>query len=114
MSKHFHGLASAKLYRHLTFELTADVPNSKKGSGRLADALHTFAVSDHDYAQYVKAFDLEFAAKDGEEIQKRIASKFHFEEETTKLLNTALLLMLRKARILDTFGCVPRRCLKSC
>lgn len=88
----------------LNFILTrTDAPISKSFT-RLADALHTFATSEHDYGQYVKFFTLELSERDSDEIQKKVLSKYHFEEESTKLLNTALLLMLRKTVTLESFG----------
>jgi hypothetical protein len=105
VSRHFHDLASAKLYSSLSFILThADSPiYYKKPAARFADALHTFASSEHDYGQYLKSFSLQPSGKDADDVQRKIMSKYHFEEESTRLLNTALLLMLRKARTLETF-----------
>ena len=70
---------------------------------RLAEALHTFAISKHNYGQYVKVFILSSSERDGDELQKRMVSAYHFEEEANKFLNTALLLMLRKATTLEVF-----------
>jgi hypothetical protein len=106
VSRHFHRLASAKLYKNLGFILThADSPNYySSAQGRLADALHLFATSDYDYGIYVKSFVLRLSEKDSEDIQRRVLSKYHWEEEATKLLNTSILLMLRKTRTLEVFG----------
>ena len=105
MSKHFHGLASSKLYGSLTFVLghTDDPTFYSRPCTRFAEALHTFAISEHNYGQYVKVFVLSSSELDGNELQKRMASSYHFEEEANKFLNTALLLMLRKARTLEVF-----------
>ena len=87
------------------FTLThLDAPNYyTKPDTRLADALHTFATSEHDYGQYVKVFQLQLSDRDTEEIQKKVLSKYHFEEDASRLLNTALVLMLRKAKTLEAF-----------
>ena len=105
VSSHFHSLASARLYSVLKFILThADASSYySKPYTRLANVLHTFATSDHDYAQYLKLFSLELSERDSDEVKQRILSKYHFEEEATKYLNTALLLMLRKAKSLEAF-----------
>lgn len=105
VSRYFHSLASARLYGQLGFVLThTDAPSYySKPHTRLADALHTFATSEHDYSQYLKVFSLELSERDGEDVKQKILSKYHFEEEATKLLNTTLLLMLRRARMLETF-----------
>ncbi|MCJ1398006.1 hypothetical protein MMC11_001203 [Xylographa trunciseda] len=104
-SRHFHRLASAKLYSELQFTLThADAHSYYSLScTRLADALHTFATSEHDYGQYVRCFTLMLSERDTEDVQRRVLSKYHWEEESNRLLNTTLLLMLRKARALETF-----------
>ena len=99
-------MASAKLYNNLGFILThADSPTYYSTSyTRLADALHILATSEHDYGMYVKSFTLRLSERDTDDVQRRILAKYHWEEEATKLLNTALLLMLRKTRTLETFG----------
>ncbi|MCJ1435352.1 hypothetical protein MMC27_004724 [Xylographa pallens] len=104
-SRHFHRLASAKLYSELKFTLThADAQSYYTLScTRLADVLHTFATSEHDYGQYVRSFTLTLSEQDAEDVQRRVLSKYHWEEESNRLLNTTLLLMLRKTRALETF-----------
>ena len=106
VSRHFHHLASARLYSVLSFILThADSPlYYSTWKTRLADVLHVFATSDHDYGQYVKGFSLNMSEKDADDVQKRILSKYHWEEEATKYLNTNLLLMLQKTRTLEAFA----------
>ena len=49
---------------------------------------------------------LSLSERDGDELQKRMASNYHFEEDANKFLNTALLLMLRRARTLEVFKSV--------
>ncbi|MCJ1284664.1 hypothetical protein MMC26_003999 [Xylographa opegraphella] len=104
-SRHFHRLASAKLYSELKFTLTHADAQSYYAlpCTRLAEVLHTFATSDHDYGQYVRSFTLALSEQDTEDVQRRVLSKYHWEEESNRLLNTTLLLMLRKTRALETF-----------
>ena len=104
-SKHFHNLASARIYRSLVFFLShPDAPQYYRESHyRLADALQTFATSDYDYAQHVKKFRLQMSENDSEDAQKRIASRYHVSEEPTMLLNMALLLTIKKARSIESF-----------
>ncbi len=66
--------------------------------------LYVFATSEQDYGQYVKDFSLSMSEKDADDVQKRILSKYHWEEEATKYLNTSLLLMLQKTRTLEAFA----------
>ena len=105
VSKHFHGLASARLYARLSFFLTH--PESQfhysSPSCRLSDALHTLATSDRDYARYIKYFGVSLLEQDADDIQKRVVSRFHHQEEATKLLNTMLVLVIRKATVLEKF-----------
>ncbi|MCJ1477454.1 hypothetical protein MMC13_006125 [Lambiella insularis] len=106
VSRHFHRLASARLYSELRFTLTHADSQSyySLACTRLADALHTFATSEHDYGQFVRNFTLTLSERDTEDVQKRVLSKYHWEEEANRLLNTTLLLMLRKTRMLEVFG----------
>ena len=105
VSRHFHALASARLYNSMDFLLThVDAPGYyAKPQTRLAEVLHTFAISEHDYGQFVKAFALQPSSRDTQDVQQRVLSKYHFEEEPTKFLNTALLIMIRKAKTMESF-----------
>lgn len=105
MSHQFHKLASTALYRNLSFNLAQPdgTTRIRDTSSRLAEALHTILTSSYDYAQYVKAFTLRMVESDVDHIQKRIAAKFLATEEAGMLLNTALLVMIRRARGLEQF-----------
>jgi hypothetical protein len=114
VSKHFHSLASGKLYKDLVFTLThVESPHyHSRPNIRFASVLRTFAVSEHDYGQYVRTFHVKSLERDTDEIQRRIASKYHVVEEANMFLNTNLLLMLRQTKTLEIFmyGCVPHCC----
>ena len=69
----------------------------------MSEVLHVLATSEHDYAQYVRSFSAVFAVRDLEDFQRMVASKYHVEEDANKLLNTLLLLMLRKTKYLEVF-----------
>ena len=105
VSKHFHGLASAALYRSLAFYLSYPESNSyyREPAYRLAHALHTFITSDYDYAQHIKKFSLRMAENEVDSVQKRIAAKYHVQEEPGMLLNTAILAMVRRANVMEQF-----------
>lgn len=105
VSKHFHHLASAILYRSLAFFLSYPESNLyyREPAYRLAHAVHTFITSDYDYAQHIKKFSLRMVETDVDSVQKRIAAKYHVQEEPGMLLNTAILAMLRKARAIEQF-----------
>jgi hypothetical protein len=105
VSKHFHELASAVLYRTLVFSLTQ--PESplyyRDPAFRLADALHMIITSEYDYAKHIKAFILRMSESDPDAVHKRIAAKYHCQEEAGMLLNTSVLVMIRKAQALELF-----------
>ena len=109
VSKHLHSLASARLYHDLKFtfifpaEGYPNLASHSKAEFRLPEALNTFLTSDHDYAQYVRAFALLLPEQQTEENSRKAVSRYHVEEEANKLLNTTLLVMLRKARKLESF-----------
>jgi hypothetical protein len=65
--------------------------------------LRTFAISEHDYGQYVRTFQVKPLERDADEVQRRVVSKYHFAEEPTMFLNTNLLLMLRQTKKLEVF-----------
>lgn len=116
LNRHFRGIASAEIYRALDFNIisseTEDVGNP---ASRAADALQTILTSDYDYGQHIKSFRM------GAVADKHLAvphSRHHGAYDDTllmtrllwgsktdpsKFLNTALLLMARKACILETF-----------
>ena len=75
---------------------------------RLADALQTFATSDYDYAQHVKKFQVRMSENETDDVQRRIASRYHAYEEPTMFLNMALLLMIKKARAMEIFRYVSQ------
>ena len=105
VSKHWHELASAEIYSDLNFFLTHPdaVAYYNSSAFRPTLALHLFATSSHDYAQYVRTFSISMSDQDSDDVQRRVASKYHFQEESSKLLNTLLLLMVRKTGLLESF-----------
>ena len=69
----------------------------------MADALHTIATSEQNYGQFVQSFALEMSDHDAEDVQRRILSKYHYEEDATRYLNSMLLLLLQQSKGLETF-----------
>lgn len=113
VSKHFHQLASAELYSSLDFYFSHGGPAGYFGSEaagcyslvdlRLAECLNTFALSEHNYAQYIKRFSVSMSEYDPDDIQRRVASKYHADEDANVFLNTLLKQMIRKAHSLEKF-----------
>ena len=111
LSKQFLHLANAEIYRDLAFNITsAETDDRGDVASRAADALQTINTSEYDYAQYIKTFRL----GGGEHIPASISLNysdphvltrvvFDSKSDASKLLNTAVLQMLRKASILECF-----------
>ena len=104
VSKHFFDLASTEIYRDLEFKCTtSDALDYGAMSSRLGDALQTIVASDHDYAQYIKSFRYGISEANAHNalIMGRIL--WDASADPCKILNTTLLLMLKKAVILEKF-----------
>ena len=115
MSPHFLSLASAELYRDLDLKITnsGDEENGAPSS-HAADALQTICSSEHDYGQHIKSFRLGANEENNEFMPRALghAAQDPFlmtrllwdsKSDSSKFLNTALLLVARKLRILETF-----------
>ena len=123
LNSHFHGLASAEIYRSLDFNIisseTEDLGNS---TSHAADALQTILASNYDYGQHIKSFRMgavadrfmaashsrHHSAYDDPLLMTRLL--WDSKTDPSKFLNTALLLMARKTRILETFKYAPPHC----
>lgn len=99
MSKHFHDLASAQLYRVLEFSLVdmGDMDYISQ-TARATSGLETLVASGHDYAKYIKELQLGSSGPD-DRTWRTPGDNF----VSGRLLNTLLLLTLKKARALETF-----------
>ncbi len=115
VNSHFLALASAVIYRKLDLTLTNSgdeesvLPNS-----HAADALQTILASDYDYGKYIKTFRIGVAEEIlelGSSLSNSLRQDpllmtrllWDSKSDSSKFLNTALLLMARKASILETF-----------
>ena len=115
VSQHFHGLASAEIYRELDFNIISyESEDSGNPASRAADALQTILASEHDYGQHIKAFRLGAVASGSFSFGNRyhnayddqlIMTRLLWDSKTdpSKFLNTAVLLMARKAKVLEKF-----------
>lgn len=117
MSLHFLSLASTEIYRDLDLKITnsADDENGAPSS-HAADALQTICASEYDYGQHIKSFRLG-VNEDSIEYTPTTRGLGHVGQDpllmtrllwdsrsdSSKFLNTALLLVARKLRILETF-----------
>lgn len=102
VSRHFHELASAQLYRnfHIVFPDDDDLNFDSPIDG-LAGGLDTFTTSNYDYAKHLRdlSMDTLSAGLKGETSYQ----SYLYSASCGKFLNTLLHLTLKKARSLEVF-----------
>ncbi|KAG5926880.1 hypothetical protein E4U42_002847 [Claviceps africana] len=102
VSRHFHELASAQLYRnfHIIFP-DDDDPSFDSPIDGLAGGLETFTTSEHNYARYLKdlSMDTLSTGRQGELSYE----PYLYTASCGKFLNTLLHLTLKRARSLESF-----------
>lgn len=102
VSKHFHELASAQLYRnfHIIFPDDDDIAFDSPIDG-LAGGLDTFTTSDYNYAKHLRdlSMDTLSAGVKGELSYQ----SYLYSASCGKFLNTLLYLTLKKTRSLESF-----------
>lgn len=102
MSRHFFALASSEIYRVLDFNSTfAD--DSGAPVSRLADALQTVVASDLDYGQHIRTFRLGLSEENSSNALMPSRVLWDSVADPSKALNTLILLMVRKATVLESF-----------
>ncbi|KAI4231592.1 MAG: hypothetical protein L6R40_007681 [Gallowayella cf. fulva] len=104
VSSQFFALASAQLYRDLDFKLTnSDIHDESHSSMRTAEALQTIIASDYNYGRHIKSFRLTMV--DDNSQTSAVMSRFLWDRAgfASKTLNTSLLLLVKKATMLESF-----------
>ncbi|CAG8981180.1 hypothetical protein HYALB_00013191 [Hymenoscyphus albidus] len=103
VSKHFRDLAAEELYRSFNIVFPDEDDTTTDSSfDVLASGLETFVSSEYDYAQYLREIILE-PLSGGEKGER--AYRFYMNESSSgRFMNTLFLMMLRKARSLETFS----------
>ncbi|EEH50610.2 uncharacterized protein PADG_06689 [Paracoccidioides brasiliensis Pb18] len=102
VSKTFHVLAAAQLYRSFKHVFTDD--DARAGHqpvDRLAGLLDTLTTSDYNYAAYIKEISLDTAHSG--DTGERATSEFKYEFTCGKFLNTLLLATIKKITALESF-----------
>ncbi|ROW09652.1 hypothetical protein VMCG_02651 [Cytospora schulzeri] len=101
VSKHFHELAAAELYRtfHIVFPDDDDRVYDNPIDG-LAGGLETFVTSDYNYAKHLRDISLDTVST-GDKAETAY-KPYLYSLSCGKFLNTLLLLTLRKAKALET------------
>lgn len=108
VSSQFFALASAQLYRDLDFKLSNSDAHDGSSSGiQTAEALQTIIASDYNYGQYIKSFRLTMV--DDNSQTSAVMSRFLWDRTgfASKALNVSLLLLVKKATMLESFLSVP-------
>lgn len=102
MSQHFFALASSEIYRVLDFN-SASADDNGAPISRVADALQTIVASDLDYGQHIRTFRLGLSEENSS--NALILSRVLWDSvaDPSKVLNTLILLMVRKATVLESF-----------
>ncbi|XWW95551.1 hypothetical protein V2A60_003512 [Cordyceps javanica] len=102
VSKHFHDLASAILYRdfHIIFPDDDDLSFESPVDG-LAGGLDTFTTSEYDYARHLR--DLSMDTLSSGLKGERSYQPYLYSSSCGKFFNTLLFLTLKKAQFLESF-----------
>ncbi|OAR01338.1 hypothetical protein LLEC1_04589 [Akanthomyces lecanii] len=102
VSRHFHDLASAILYRdfHIIFPDDDDLSFDSPTDG-LAGGLDTFTTSEYDYSRYLR--DLSMDTLSSGLKGERSYQPFLYSSTCGKFFNTLLFLTLKKAHFLESF-----------
>lgn len=115
LSSNCLALASAEIYQKLDLKLSNSGEEDDVSNSHAADTLHTILASEHNYGKHIKSFRLE-AKDDATELALAQPSRsdpllmtrfcWDSKSDSSKFLNTALLLVARKTSKLETFQSV--------
>ena len=115
VSRQFHALASAEIYRSLDFNIVStETEDFSVPMSRASDALQTILTSEHDYARHIKSFHLgaipggllSAGSRPRDVLEDQLIMTrllWDSKADSSKLLNTTILLMTRGASMLETF-----------
>ncbi|KAL2367641.1 hypothetical protein RJ035_001266 [Blastomyces gilchristii] len=102
VSKPFHDLAAAQLYRSLSHVFDERDPTTGQLTlGRLTGVLDTLTISDYNYAAYIKEISLDTVQDN--RIDASVASEFKYRSSSGRFLNTLLLGTIKKIVALESF-----------
>ena len=114
VSRHFHGLASAEIYRDLDFNIVShESEDGGNSSSRAADALQTILTSENEYGHHIKSFRIGAVAGTvpvtGRQYNlyedQLIMTRLLWDSKTdpSKFLNMTVLLLAKGASFMETF-----------
>ncbi|OAX84203.1 hypothetical protein ACJ72_01435 [Emergomyces africanus] len=102
VSKRFHDLAAAHLYRSLNHYFDERHPRTGQlVVDRFADVLDTLTTSDYNYASYIKEISLD--TLQASQIGTSVALEFRYGSSGGKFLSTLLLATMKKIEALESF-----------
>ncbi|KAI9833763.1 MAG: hypothetical protein M1819_003496 [Sarea resinae] len=101
VSRRFHEIASAELYRDFTIVFGDEDDPDFTLTDSLAGGLDTLVSSDYNYAQHLK--DITLDTLSGGEKGEKAYRHCLYDSSCGKFLNTLLYLTLKKAKALETF-----------
>ena len=115
VSSHLFSLACAEIYRDLDLNITnSEAEEGGSRGSHAAEALQTILASEYDYGQHIKSFRLG-VMEDNIDLGLGNLRTIHHDphlmtrllwdskSDSSKFLNMTMLLMTRKASILETF-----------
>lgn len=103
VSRQFFALASSKIYRDLDFNFVSSDVDSGTPTSRTADALQTIVTSDSAYGVYIRSFRLGVLEESDHNALLMSRVLWDSVADPSKVLNTLILLMLRKALMIEKF-----------
>lgn len=88
----------------LDFNFTSsDASNNGTPTSRIADAIQAVVASDQDYGQHIKSFRFGISEDANPDAVLMIRVLWDSVADPSKVLNTLILLMVRKAQMMETF-----------
>ena len=114
LSPDLFSLASAEIYRQVALSLTnsSDDEENNLATSHAADTFHAILASSEDYASHIKDFRMDanddginFATGRPDRSDPLLMTRLLWDSksDSSKFLNTALLLVVRKTTKLETF-----------
>lgn len=104
----FHELAMTQLYRRVSYVFGSSAPNPEQSLDRFTSILETLATSEYNYAQFVRQVSLDrYNATDTVRGEFR-GSGVDYGYACEKLLNSLLLIVLKRVTRLEHFRYVSK------
>lgn len=108
VSRHFFSLAGAEIYRVLDFNFASSEIDSGAPISRTADALQAVVASDREYGIHIRSFRLGVSEENSHNALLMSRVLWDSVADPSKVLNTLILLMVKKASMMESFLYVLR------